>query len=348
MSSKGFTIVELLIVVVVIAILAAITVVSYNGIKSQAERAATQSAIEQATKKILTYKVMSGSLPSSLDQLNDGNGLATGGSTRYAYTVEDDQFCLTAATPDLRYTYYIEHEGAPVKEGACEGHLAILTGFPSRGGSTNITYLTASGGGDFMRAPIGDIPVGAWMMVIMAYTNPADPIPPAGWTTIVPRHTAGTLGASIYAKIKQAGDSDDQLFDGPGTSGSGTSNGALLWGRNAAAVGTWTIGTFGDRAANATTTTVVAPPLTVSGSGALVLSIALERTILDEANYTSMTGATPWVWVPQAGDTNKLQSIAVGYNEQTAPGVSQAMTVTYPNPHASNGIGLQIAIPPAS
>lgn len=44
---KGFTIVELLIVVVVIAILAAITVVSYNGITAQAEDSALKTALKQ-------------------------------------------------------------------------------------------------------------------------------------------------------------------------------------------------------------------------------------------------------------------------------------------------------------
>ena len=49
--SSGFTIVELLIVVVVIAILAAITIVSYNGITSRANTASAQSAANTVIKK---------------------------------------------------------------------------------------------------------------------------------------------------------------------------------------------------------------------------------------------------------------------------------------------------------
>ena len=52
---RGFTIVELLIVVVVIAILAAITIVSYNGIQNRAKASAAQTAAEQAGKKLATY-----------------------------------------------------------------------------------------------------------------------------------------------------------------------------------------------------------------------------------------------------------------------------------------------------
>jgi len=53
----GFTIVELLIVVVVIAILAAITIVSYNGITSQARESARKSDLATWKKKSEIYKI---------------------------------------------------------------------------------------------------------------------------------------------------------------------------------------------------------------------------------------------------------------------------------------------------
>lgn len=49
---SGFTIVELLIVVVVIAILAAITIVAYNGISSRANDAAITSDADTLRKKV--------------------------------------------------------------------------------------------------------------------------------------------------------------------------------------------------------------------------------------------------------------------------------------------------------
>jgi prepilin-type N-terminal cleavage/methylation domain-containing protein len=54
-SRSGFTIVELLIVVVVIAILAAITIVAYNGIQNRAKISAVTSSIESAVKAIEIY-----------------------------------------------------------------------------------------------------------------------------------------------------------------------------------------------------------------------------------------------------------------------------------------------------
>ena len=46
-KQKGFTIVELLIVIVVIAILATITIVAYNGVSQRAKESATQNAVSQ-------------------------------------------------------------------------------------------------------------------------------------------------------------------------------------------------------------------------------------------------------------------------------------------------------------
>ncbi len=54
-KNQGFTIVELLIVVVVIAILAAITIVSYNGITSRANNSNAKSAASSTAKKIEAY-----------------------------------------------------------------------------------------------------------------------------------------------------------------------------------------------------------------------------------------------------------------------------------------------------
>lgn len=62
-SRKGFTIVELLIVVVVIAILAAITIVSYNGIASQAHDAAIKSDLATLKNKIEIYSSQEGDFP---------------------------------------------------------------------------------------------------------------------------------------------------------------------------------------------------------------------------------------------------------------------------------------------
>ena len=70
-KQKGFTIVELLIVIVVIAILAAITVVAYNGISARARDSQRQSDIVAVQKALEMYKLDNSSYPSVG---TDGNG----------------------------------------------------------------------------------------------------------------------------------------------------------------------------------------------------------------------------------------------------------------------------------
>ena len=60
---SGFTIVELLIVIVVIAILAAITTVAYNGIRQRAENAKTLAAVQTYVKGLSLFATNNGRFP---------------------------------------------------------------------------------------------------------------------------------------------------------------------------------------------------------------------------------------------------------------------------------------------
>ena len=60
MNSRGFTIVELLIVIVVIAILATITVVAYNGIQSRAQDTKRAQDISNIKKALQAYEAVNG------------------------------------------------------------------------------------------------------------------------------------------------------------------------------------------------------------------------------------------------------------------------------------------------
>lgn len=64
-KQSGFTIVELLIVIVIIGILAAITVVAYNGIQGRAHDVAVQSDVRKIGQALQHYVAVNNSLPTS-------------------------------------------------------------------------------------------------------------------------------------------------------------------------------------------------------------------------------------------------------------------------------------------
>lgn len=76
---QGFTIVELLVVIVVIGILAAITVVAYNGISQRAAYAEMQSDFNTLQKGIAMYKAEHDEYPDSTDCVNSS------GNTNYEH-----------------------------------------------------------------------------------------------------------------------------------------------------------------------------------------------------------------------------------------------------------------------
>lgn len=66
-KSTGFTIVELLIVIVVIGILAAITIVAYNGVQAKARDSARIAKVKSISKAIELYHADNGRYPQILD-----------------------------------------------------------------------------------------------------------------------------------------------------------------------------------------------------------------------------------------------------------------------------------------
>jgi len=106
-AQKGFTIVELLIVVVVIAILAAITIVSYNGItnRANASAAASTAAALQKKAELFASDGPTGSYPAKLSDLtgatiqNTSSSVATPSNTYYVATGTIKTTAVTTA-PD--------------------------------------------------------------------------------------------------------------------------------------------------------------------------------------------------------------------------------------------------------
>ena len=94
-KQTGFTIVELLIVIVVIAILAAITIVAYNGIQSRAKDSQKKQDVEQIAKLIQLYDVDNGPMWTGSGCGSAGNGSGWFNVTYSGY-ISDSQ-CLVNA-----------------------------------------------------------------------------------------------------------------------------------------------------------------------------------------------------------------------------------------------------------
>ena len=107
-SKQGFTIVELLIVIVVIAILAAISIVAYNGIQARGKNSAAQSSATAIVKKAEIYKVEVGNYPLGMSNLTGAPSTATYYVTGIVYGGS-----LSNSTPTNAVTTYVCGSGSP-------------------------------------------------------------------------------------------------------------------------------------------------------------------------------------------------------------------------------------------
>lgn len=160
----GFTIVELLIVIVVIGILAAITIVAFNGVQKKAQVAAVQSATEQVSKKLAIYQATNSSYPA---QLSDA-GIMDSSGTTFQYSVDNGAtpatYCVTATTGST--SYYINNtDHTSPTSGGCPGDgvggVAAITNLitnPSAGSAPGTMQTGLSGGTGTTVAVVSGLP----------------------------------------------------------------------------------------------------------------------------------------------------------------------------------------------
>ncbi len=97
-NSKGFTIVELLIVIVVIGILAALVIVQFTNVQARARDAERKSDIRALQSKVAEYYALQGYYPITLNAINNPTNVVPAdackapGSTSAGCTAPDYQY----------------------------------------------------------------------------------------------------------------------------------------------------------------------------------------------------------------------------------------------------------------
>jgi prepilin-type N-terminal cleavage/methylation domain-containing protein len=151
-TKPGFTIVELLVVIVVIGILAAITIVSYAGISQRAIAASLESDLASAKKQLQIYQTQNDAYPAEVDDCpapDPGNiCLDSSGDNEFSYTVNNSTnpptFSLTATNNTT--VYRITESTVPVALIPPTGILTALSPATIATGTTPRSIIISSDG----------------------------------------------------------------------------------------------------------------------------------------------------------------------------------------------------------
>lgn len=112
-TSSGFTIVELLIVIVIIALLAAISIVAYTGVTARADFSKAQSDIRNLDGLVKQYYALNGSYPNTSGswryQSSMGNNFIPGLVPDHASSLPQDK------VNNGQYSYVYRSDGTDYK-----------------------------------------------------------------------------------------------------------------------------------------------------------------------------------------------------------------------------------------
>lgn len=197
---QGFTIVELLIVIVVIGVLAAISIVAYNGIQQKAREATLKSDLASAARLMAADNAQTGSYPLTAASVNNNQGLPSSSGTTYQFHSTGATYCITGTNKTTSFA--VSDSATNPTLGGCPGDgvggIAAVINYvlsPSfeDGTANNGSNISASGGSRTIVT--GGTPYGNKFMRA-TFTDTTS----LGWgqtTAIVP---VGTYTASFYVR----------------------------------------------------------------------------------------------------------------------------------------------------
>lgn len=145
-NHRGFTIVELLVVIVVIGVLAAITIVAYSGISQRAIASSLQSDLENASKQLKLFQIDNSTFPTTIDcsipdSMTNKCIKASNGNTFGFYqvnnTVAPQTFRLTANNGVN--SYHITNDSIPIGDDSGNLTSGLVAYYPFNGDSNDFS-----------------------------------------------------------------------------------------------------------------------------------------------------------------------------------------------------------------
>lgn len=116
-GQNGFTVVEMLVVVVVVAILATITVVSYRVVTQSADLQTAKADVQNAASRLNKHKSSTGEYPPEANFANLGFADGAKSTFDYTYYSGTNEFCLSATYNEQ--TVYLTGVNTTPAEGDC-------------------------------------------------------------------------------------------------------------------------------------------------------------------------------------------------------------------------------------
>lgn len=153
-GQSGFTIVELLIVIVVIGILAAITIVAYNGVQNRANDTVIKSDVKQNYTKVQEYYVLNNVLPSSQADINNTliatrRSYGGGGNVLLYCRADNGVAAIVGRSTSGNGFAYSTNGGAiafPSWPGDGNANLCPAAGIPTTTSGYSVTWIGVNGG----------------------------------------------------------------------------------------------------------------------------------------------------------------------------------------------------------
>lgn len=127
---KGFTIVELIVVVVVVGIIAGIVIVAYNGVSKNATEVSMKSDLDNAaTQLAMDSKRNNGVFPYTAASANGGKGLVTSQGNTFAYSTKSYGYCVSISNSKTTKVFSIKASNpTKIEEAPCTIDVTTFAG----------------------------------------------------------------------------------------------------------------------------------------------------------------------------------------------------------------------------